>query len=144
MRVTSPSALYCWGYSSCVHRSLRSVIHQLYLCLCCCCVCDRSTLTVDGNVRIVWIKDKYLNCINICGVLCFFPETLPRNLYISQHAENTNITLHPRLATQAAAGHTTRVWQIHGVLLWLVALSEAAIRHQSSRLLSLFCYAVHV
>ena len=27
--VTSPSALYCYGYSSCVHRSLRSVIHHL-------------------------------------------------------------------------------------------------------------------
>ena len=26
---------------------------------------------------------------------------------------------------------TTSVWQVRGVLLWLVALSEAAIRHQS-------------
>ena len=41
--VTRPSALYCCGYSSCFHRSLRSVIHHLYPCLCCCC--DRSTLT---------------------------------------------------------------------------------------------------
>ena len=29
------------------------------------------------------------------------------------------------------------VWQIRGVLLWLVALSEAAIRHESSPPLSL-------
>ena len=35
--VTRPSALYCCGYSSCAHRSLRSVIH-LCPCLCCCCV----------------------------------------------------------------------------------------------------------
>ena len=34
--------------------------------------------------------------------------------------------------------------QIRSVLLWLVALSEAAIRHQSSPPLSLFCCAVHV
>ena len=27
--VTSPSALYCCGYSRCVHRNMRSVIHHL-------------------------------------------------------------------------------------------------------------------
>ena len=36
--VTRPSAPYCCGCSGCVHRSLRSVVHPLYLCLCCCCV----------------------------------------------------------------------------------------------------------
>ena len=36
------------------------------------------------------------------------------------------------------------MWQIRGVLLWLVALSEAAIRHQPSPPPSLFCCAVHV
>ena len=46
-------------------------------------------------------------------------------------------TLQPPLAAQAAAGHTTSVWQAHGVLLWLVALSEAATRHQLSPHLSL-------
>ena len=52
-------------------------------------------------------------------------------------------TLQPRLAAHAATGHTTSVWQIRGVLLWLVALSEVAIRNQSSPPLSLFgCTAV--
>ena len=46
-------------------------------------------------------------------------------------------TLQPRLAAQAEAGHATSVWQVHGVLLWLGALPEAAIRHQSSLPLSL-------
>ena len=52
--------------------------------------------------------------------------------------QRTPTTLQPRTAAQAAAGHTTSVWQIRGVLLWL---SEAAIRHQSSPPLSvsLFC-----
>ena len=76
--VTRPSALYCCSYSSCVHRSLRSVIHPLYLALLLLCV--RSTLTVDGKVKIVWIKYQYLNCINIYDVLCFFPETHRKNL----------------------------------------------------------------
>ena len=34
------------------------------------------------------------------------------------------------------------MWQVHGVLMWLVTLSEAAIRHQYH--LSLVCCAVHV
>ena len=132
--VTRASALYCCGYSSCVHRSLRSVIHHLdYTFLCCCC--DRSTLTVDGKLRIIWIKYEYINGINISDVFCSSPETHLRNLDIRQHAENTN-NITTRLAAQAAAGHTTSVWQVRGVLLWLVALSEAAIRHQSSPPLS--------
>ena len=58
-------------------------------------VCDRSTLTLDGNVRIVWIKYQYLNCINISDVLCFFPETYRRNPDVRQHAENSNNTTPP-------------------------------------------------
>ena len=50
--------------------------------------------------------------------------------------QRTPTTLQPRLAARAEAGHTTSVWQIRGGLLWLVALAEAAIRHQSSRPLS--------
>ena len=51
--------------------------------------------------------------------------------------QRTPTTLQPRLAVKAAAGHTTSVWQIRGVLLWLVALSEGVIRHQSLSPLSL-------
>ena len=58
--------------------------------------------------------------------------------------QRTPTTFQPRLTTRAAAGHTTRVWQVRGVLLRLVALFEAVIRHQSSPPLPLFCYAVHV
>ena len=104
-------------------------------------VCDRSALTMDGNVTIVWIKYQYLKCINISDVPCFFPETHPRNLDVRQLQKTP--TLQPLLAAQAAAGHTTSVWQVRGVVLWLVALSEAAIRHQSSSPLSLFCCVVH-
>ena len=100
--MTRPSALYCCGYSSCVHRSLRSVYPSAAA------VCDRSTLTVDGNVRIVWIKYQYLNCINISDVLCFFPETHRRNLDIRQHAENTNITTPPS-STSSSGPHHERV-----------------------------------
>ena len=57
--------------------------------------------------------------------------------------QRTPTALQPRLAAHEAAGHTTSVWQVRGVLLWLVALSEAAIRHHSSPPLSLFCCAVH-
>ena len=39
--------------------------------------------------------------------------------------------LQPRLAAQAAAGHTTHVSRVCGVMLWLVALSKAAVRHLS-------------
>ena len=102
-------------------------------------VCDTSTLTVDGNVRIVWIIYQYLNCINLSDDLCVFPETHRRNLDIRQHAENTNITTPPSSTDKETSGHTTSVWQIRGVMLWLVALSVAAIRHQSSPPL---CFAV--
>ena len=104
-------------------------------------MCDRSTLIVNGNVKIVWIKYQYLNGINIPDVLCFFPET---EIWTSDNTQRTPTTLQPRLAAQAAASHTTSVWQVCGVLLWVVALSEAAIRHQSSPPLSLFCCAVNV
>ena len=46
--------------------------------------------------------------------------------------QRTPTTLQSRLAAQVAAGHTTTVWQVPGELLWLIALSEAAIRRQSS------------
>ena len=49
----------------------------------------------------------------------------------------TQTTLQPRLEAPAAADHTTRVSQARGVVLWLVALSEAAARHLSSTPLSL-------
>ena len=81
--VTPPSALYCCRYSSCVHGSLRSV-HPIPFSAA--AGCDRCTLTVDGNVRIVNIKYKYVHCNNIYDVLCFFPETHPRNLDIRQRA----------------------------------------------------------
>ena len=42
--VTRPSTLYCYGYSSCVHRSLPSVIHHLYLSLLLLCVTDPCSL----------------------------------------------------------------------------------------------------
>ena len=71
-------------------------------------VFDRSTLTVDGNVRIVWIEYQYLNCINISDVLCFFPETRPRNLDIRQHAANTYITTPPS-STSGSGLHHERV-----------------------------------
>ena len=105
--VTRPSALYCRGYSNRVHRSLRSVIHHLFLSAA--AVCDRSTLTVDGNVRIVWIKYQYLNCINMSDVLCFFPETYSRNLDIRQHAENTNSITTPPSSTRSSGPHHERV-----------------------------------
>ena len=92
-------------------------------------LCDRSTLTVDGNVKIVWIKYRYLNCTNIHDVLCFFPETHPRNLDIRQHADNTNNIANP--PSSSGPPHE----RVAGPL-WLVVLSEAAIRRQSSPLLS--------
>ena len=101
--VTRPSALYCCGYSSCVHRSLRSVYPSAAA------VCDRSTLTVDGNVRIVWIQYQYLNYVNISDVLSFFPETRPRNLDIRQHAENTNNITTPPSSTSSSGPHHERV-----------------------------------
>ena len=50
----------------------------------------------------------------------------------------------PRLASQAASGHTTSVWQIRGPPLCLVALSEAAIHHQSSPPLSFAVLRMYV
>ena len=72
-------------------------------------VCDKSTLTADGNVRIVWIKYRYLNCINISDVWCFFPETHPRNLEFRQHAENTNNTTTPPSSTSSSGSLHERV-----------------------------------
>ena len=72
-------------------------------------MCDRSTLTVDGNERIVWIKYQYLNCINISDVLCFFPGTHPRSLDIRQHAENTNNITTPPGSTSSSGSHHERV-----------------------------------
>ena len=69
-------------------------------------VCDRSTPTVDGNVKIVWIKHQYLSYINTCDVLCFFHETHPRNLLdIRQHAENTNNITTPPSSTSSTGPH---------------------------------------
>ena len=51
--------------------------------------------------------------------------------------QRTPTALQPRLAAQAAAGHMTSVWQVRDELLWLVALSEAVIRHISHHRLSL-------
>ena len=34
------------------------------------------------------------------------------------HAQNTELTVQPRLAARAAAGDTTHVWQAQGVLVW--------------------------
>ena len=51
--VTRPSALYCCGYSSCVNRNLRSVIHHLYLCLWCwllLCVTDPRSLWTQMRI----------------------------------------------------------------------------------------------
>ena len=103
---------------------------------------------MDGNARSVWIKYQYVNCINISDALCSFPVTLPRNLDIKQHAENTNNTRHqttcrehqqhitaPPRKTSNSGPHHKGVAD-PSVLLWLVALSEAAICHQSSPALS--------
>ena len=139
--VTSLSGLYCCGYSSCVHRSLRSVFYHLYLAPLLLCVTDPRSLWAEmyGSFEL----NEYLKCINISDVLCFSPETHPRNLKTLDNMQRTP-TLQPRLPAQAAAGHTTSVWQVRGVLLWLIALSEAAIRHQSSPplCLSLCCACV--
>ena len=70
-------------------------------------------------------------------MFCDSSPKLTPEIYTSDTMQRTPKTLQPRLAAQAAAGHTTSVWQVRGVLLWLVALSEAAIRHQSSPPLSL-------
>ena len=64
---------------------------------------------MDENVRIVWIKYQYFNCMNISDVLCFFPETHPRNLDIRQHAENTNYITTPPNSTSSSVPHHERV-----------------------------------
>ena len=97
--MTRPPALQCCGYNSFVY---------LYVPVSAAVVCDRSTLTVDGNVKIVWIKYQYLNYINISDVLCF-PETHPRNLDIRQHAENTNSVTTPPSSTSSSGPHHERV-----------------------------------
>ena len=137
--VTRPSALYCCSYSSCVHRSLRSVIHPLYLALLLLCV--RSTLTVDGKVKIVWIKYQYLNCINIHDVLCFFPETHHTNLDIRQHAQNTNITTPPS-STCSSGPHHERVAGPRCTAV--TSCSIGGCDPSSVNTASLFCCAVHV
>ena len=68
-------------------------------------------------------------------MFCVSSPKLTPEILTSENMRRTP-TLQPRLAAQAAAGHTTRVWQVRGVLLWLVALSEAAIRYPSSPPLS--------
>ena len=72
-------------------------------------VCDRPMLTLAANVRIIWIKYQYLNCINISDVFCFFPETHPRNLDIRQHAENTNNITTPPNSTSSSGPHHEHV-----------------------------------
>ena len=52
---------------------------------------------------------KCLNCIRIFDVLCFFPETHPRNLDIRQHAENTNNITTPPRGTRSSGQHHERV-----------------------------------
>ena len=141
MRVTHPSALCCCGCSSCVRRNLRPVIlHLLYLSAA--PVCDRSTLTMDGNVRTAWIKIS-TSTVLIYAMFCVSSPKLTPEILTSENMRRTP-TLQPRLAAQAAAGHTTSVWQVRGVLLWLVALSEAAIRHQSSPPLSCAVLCMYV
>ena len=63
-------------------------------------------------------------------MFCVSSPKLTPEISTSDNMQRTP-TLQPRLPAQAAAGHTTSVWQVRGVLLWLVALSEAAIRHES-------------
>ena len=130
---------YWCSYSTCVRRSLRSVINPLYLALLLLCV--RSTLTVDGKVQIVWIKYQYLNCINIHDVLCFFPETHHTNLDIRQHAQNTNITTPPS-STCSSGPHHERVAGPR-----CTAVTSCCIGGcdpSSVNTASLFCCAVHV
>ena len=72
----------------------------------------------------------------------FSSPKLTPEIKTSDNMQRT-LTLQPRqlIAAQAVAGHTTSVWQVGGVLLWLVALSGAAIRHQLSPLPLLLCCA---
>ena len=97
---THPNALYCFGWLCLSEPAVRNP-PSTSVC------CDRSTHTLDENVRTVWIKCKYLSYPYIFGVLCFLPEAHPRNLDISKHANNT--ALQSRPAAQAAGAHTTRV-----------------------------------
>ena len=73
-------------------------------------VCDRSTLTVDGNVKIAWIKYQLPQLYQYFRYfLCFFPETHPRNPDIRQHAENTNNITTPPSSTSSSGTHHERV-----------------------------------
>ena len=78
--VTRPSASYCCGYSICVHRSLRSVVHHLYLSLLL-CVTDPRSLWTDmqgsGGYNI-----STSNVFVFPIFMFFFPEAYPRNLDI--------------------------------------------------------------
>ena len=58
--------------------------------------------------------------------------------------QRTPTAVQPRLAAPAAEGHTTSVWQVRGVQLWLATLSEGSILHLSSAPRPLFCCSVHV
>ena len=98
---------------------------------------------MDGNVKIVWIKYQYLNCINISDVSCFFPETHRRNLDIRQHAENTNMTT-PRSSTDKQQRVTPRACGRSAVYCCGQLLYRRLRSVISHHRLSLFCCAVHV
>ena len=82
----------------------------------------------------------------VFAAFCFlFLKAYPRNLDIGQHAKNTCNTLQPRLAARASAGYSTRVPQVRGGLLfWLVASSEAPVRHLSAITTSLSLYVKRI
>ena len=103
--VTRPSALYCRSWLCLLEPAVRNPL-STFLCCSNAVVCDRSTLTLDENVRIVSFKYQYLNCINISHVLCFCPETRPRNQDIKQHEENTNnVTTTPSSTSSSGPNH---------------------------------------
>ena len=135
------AVLLLWLKWLCSSEPVRPVIHHLHLCLLLLLLCDRSTLTVDGNVRIVWIKYQYLNCINIHDVLCFFPETHHTNLDIRQHAQNTNITTPPS-STCSSGPHHERVAGPRCTAV--TSCSIGGCDPSSVNTASLFCCAVHV
>ena len=104
-------------------------------------VCDRPMLTLAANVRIIWIKYQYLNCINISDVFCFFPETHPRNLDIRQHAENTNITTPPS-STSSRGLHHERV--VGPRCTAVASCSTRGCDPSPVITVPLFCCAVHL
>ena len=126
--VTHPSALCCGGWLCLSEYAVRNPPSTS---LRCCSMCDRPiyyTNTLDGNIRTVWIKYGYLYCPSNSDVLCFLAEAHRIILDIKQHAQNTNNATTPPTSTSSSGGHTTRVSQVCDVLLWPLALSEAAIR----------------